>query len=373
MRKRLNILQVSSSIGWGGREIYPIILSEKLILRGYNIKMVLNPKTMIYKRAIEKNLPVIPLRMYKYIDILSILKLVKIIKREDIKIIHCHFATDLWLIISALVLSSKKPKIILTRHMNSKYKKMDLLHKYIYKRVDKFIAISEVVKESLLKYHPIESDKIVINYYGVDLNKYKEEALKRKKIREEFKIDKDKKIVGIVGRLDPKKGQKDFILASQLVLEKYDKVVFLIVGDDIGNRGYKKFLINLTNNLNLADKIIFTGHRDDIPSIMSSLDLFIFPSQEEAFGLVIIEAMAMKTPVIAYNSGAIKEIINSKCGILVPLGDIKELAKKIVTIIKDREKMKVMGEESRVLVEKRFNLEEKIDQHEELYKSLLQE
>ncbi len=114
-----NILQISSSLDWGGREMFPMTLSQKLLERGHNLKLVAHPKGMLFNQANLFKIPTIPLKMHKYIDIKAIFALANIIRRENTDIIHSYFAQDLWLIVPAVILSYKKPKIILTRHMKS--------------------------------------------------------------------------------------------------------------------------------------------------------------------------------------------------------------------------------------------------------------
>jgi len=372
-KKVFNILQISFSLGWGGREMFPITLSQKLLARGHNLKLIAHPKGMLFKQANLLQIPTIPLQTHKYIDMKAIFSLSNIICRENIQIIHSHFAQDLWLIVPAAILSSQKPKIIFTRHMKSHYNKKDIFHKFIYKYVDKVIAISELVKECLLDSHPLPANKIITIYHGLDLTRYNLMKYDGKKIKEEFKIENKTKIVGIVGRLNPGKGQEYFLQTAKLVLDCYSEVIFLIVGEDIGAKGYKDYLINLSKELGIPDKVIFTGHRDDIPEVMASLDVFVLTSIEEAFGLVVIEAMAMSTPVVAFDSGAIREIITTpESGILVPLNNIHKLADEIISLLKNPSKAKEIGKEGRKIVVERFNLDLNITQTERVYEEALQ-
>ncbi|MEW6606230.1 MAG: glycosyltransferase family 4 protein [bacterium] len=370
--RRLNILQISSSLGWGGREMYPITLSQKLLERGHNLNLIAHPEGNILKRAVPAKIPTIPMNIHKYIDIKSIFTLSRIIKRENIEIIHSHFATDLWIIVPAAILSGINPAVILTRHMKSHRNKKDIGHRLIYNYVSKVIANSELVKECLLESHPLTQDKIPVIYYGLDLTKYDPGRYNGMQIKQEFNIDNKTKVVGIVGRLDPGKGQEYFLQSAKLILNSYPEIILLIVGEDIGAEGYKNYLINLAQELGISEKVIFTGQRDDIPEVMAALDVFVFTSKAEAFGLVLIEAMAMCKPIVGFRTGAIEEIVEDGInGILIPFGDVTALADKILDLLMDTQKAMNMGKEGRRITEEKFDLDQAGTQTIKLYEEVL--
>lgn len=352
--------------------MYPITLSQKLIEKGHNLKLIAHPEGNLLKKAIQVGIPTIPVNIHKYIDILAIWTLAGIIRREKTQIIHVHFATDLWIIVPAAILSKINPKVILTRHMKSHRRKKDILHRLIYNYVSKVIAISELVKECLLESHPLSEDKIPIIYYGLDLVKYDYTRYDGKGIKKEFNIAPRTKVVGIVGRLNPGKGQDEFLQAAKLIINAEPEVIFLMVGEDIGAKGYKDYLVSLSKELGLEEKVIFTGHRDDIPEIMAAMDVFVLTSKAEAFGLVLIEAMALAKPIVGYRSGAIEEIVkDGVSGILVPFGEINTLSEAVISLLIDQDRADKMGRQGRRLVEERFDLDLAISQTIKLYEEVL--
>ena len=121
-------------------------------------------------------------------------------------------------------------------------------------------------------------------------------------------------IVGVVARLEPEKGHQTLIEAWPHVLREVPDAYLLIVGE--GSR--RDFLEQWAAAHRVAHRVVFTGRRDDIPAVTSSLDVAVLPSWREAQGLSILEAMAMSRPVVASDVGGIPEMIeDGVTGLLV--------------------------------------------------------
>ncbi|MFH1288046.1 MAG: glycosyltransferase, partial [bacterium] len=138
-------------------------------------------------------------------------------------------------------------------------------------------------------------------------------------------------------------------------------------GEEIG---YKSYLEEIVKELNITNNVIFTGFRPDVPAVMNSLDILVIPSKREAFGLVIIEAMAMGKIVIAAKSPGTQEIIDDGIdGFLVPYGNSEILAEKISEVLSNSSQVDMNGikEMARKKVEGKFEFSENIKKLEELF------
>lgn len=145
-------------------------------------------------------------------------------------------------------------------------------------------------------------------------------------------------VVGIVGRLEPWKGQETFLRAAALVVHDRPDAVFLIVGGALlGWEGdYPERLKRLAAELGLAGHVHFTGHQDDVYPWFDAMDVVVHASQGEPFGLVLVEAMALGKPLVAAASGGPLEIVeDGKSGLLVPSGDARGLAAALVRLLDD--------------------------------------
>ena len=120
------------------------------------------------------------------------------------------------------------------------------------------------------------------------------------------------------------------------------------------------------------DKIIFTGFRTDIPQILAALDIFAFPSHAEAFGLALLEAMAMAKPSVCTNSDGVLDIaVDNETSFLFEKKNSADLTGKLKTLIDSAELRKKFGEAARIRAEKFFRKEDQIDKLVNLYNELI--
>lgn len=171
-------------------------------------------------------------------------------------------------------------------------------------------------------------------------------------------------VIGIVGRLSEEKRHVDLLKAFVKVSAAFPKVSLLIVGD-----GYlRSRLEKKVESLNLQSKVTFAGFQENVFPLLREMDIFVLPSRTEGLGIVLLEAMSLRLPVIATNIGGIPEVvIHNETGILVPPERPSELARAIVKLLSDPEKMRKMGEQGRERVLKHFHPGNFIQQHENIY------
>jgi glycosyltransferase involved in cell wall biosynthesis len=181
-------------------------------------------------------------------------------------------------------------------------------------------------------------------------------------------------LIGTVGRFIPLKGYEYLIRAAAVVLERIPLARFIIVGLDYDeNIEHLSDLKRLIKKLNLGPKIIFLKTRNDIPEIMSALDLFAFPSVDEPFGRVLIEAMACGKAVVAFKSGGVPEIVDEGVtGILVPPRDFRGMAEKMIYLLQNRKVLDQLGRNGRIRAEKLFSIEANVEKTEKIYRQLTQ-
>jgi glycosyltransferase involved in cell wall biosynthesis len=146
--------------------------------------------------------------------------------------------------------------------------------------------------------------------------------------------------IGIVGRLQPWKGQDVFLRAAALIAERVPNARFAVVGDAIlGWEGsYPDELRQLAETLGIADRVDFVGHQDDPIAWMDAFDVVVHASEGEPFGLVVVEAMALGRPVVATRGGGPDDIVDDgHNGLLVAPRDHDEMAASVVRLLEDRD------------------------------------
>ncbi|HLM55947.1 MAG TPA: glycosyltransferase [Pyrinomonadaceae bacterium] len=215
---------------------------------------------------------------------------------------------------------------------------------------------------------------IEVIHNGVDLARFQPNAGARQDARRLFQAGpRDSYLVGMAGHLAPIKGQDEFIRAAALVASRRDDVTFVVAGEDKSRSGEnRRRLERLIGDLGLGDRVRLQGWVDDVPALLSALDLFVSPSRSEPFGLSIIEAMACGVPVVATKSEGAGEILeDGVTGLFVPLGDQEALAEAICAMLNDGRGRASMAARALEAVRDRFSLERMVAATEQLYGSAL--
>lgn len=189
------------------------------------------------------------------------------------------------------------------------------LCKYISEYAKKVIVVSEYIKkrfESISHNHKTE-----VLYNCVDLEVFSDYKTEKNKIREKYNIKRDDVVFIYTGRIMEEKGVLELVKAFNKLEEEYENIKLIIVG----NLGKKKniYIKNLEKNI-ITQKIIVTGFvaPNDIPMYLKDSDIVVIPSKwEEPFGVVALEAMAMRKAIIATKSGGLIEPLNYECSIII--------------------------------------------------------
>jgi glycosyltransferase involved in cell wall biosynthesis len=189
------------------------------------------------------------------------------------------------------------------------------------------IPVSEAVRRFLLNYE-FKTKVIEIIYDGLDPSAYINKR-SRAEMKSRLHIPTDGKIIGIVGNIRPWKGQKYFVEAFGNLAKQHDNIYGLIIGGCAEeDHAFESGLKDSVRKAGLQDRLLFLGYRNDVPELLPILDVFVHASTKpEPFGMVILEAMAARIPIVATSLGGPREILNDgECGILVPPEDGKAIA-----------------------------------------------
>lgn len=214
------------------------------------------------------------------------------------------------------------------------------------------------------------SQRSRVIYNGVDLSVLDGGRTKK----ETFGFGKDQFVIAQVGRLAPEKGVHIFVEAMASVATRYPHARAIVVGDAAvyGSESYANEVKRSVSRLGLTEKVVFTGFVDDIRSVYGAIDLLVQPSTCEPFGRTLVEAMAMKVPVIATNCGGAVEVVeDGVTGLLVPPGEASSLAEVIVKIIENREFGIRLGLRGRKRAEEVFSIEKHVARIEDTYAEVL--
>lgn len=222
----------------------------------------------------------------------------------------------------------------------------------------------------------IDPHKIQVVYNPIDISAFKQITpdIKRSQ-REYFSIPPNSLVIGIVGNIQPNKGQLEFIQAGLKLAEVFSDTHFLIVGETVGDGGITYFekLQNLITHSPFASRFHFVGFQSDIPAVMSVIDILAVPSSKEPFGRVAVEGLAAGCAVVASNTGGLPEIITDKWnGILVPPNDPEKLFQSTHKLADDTIYRKILINNGFDSVE-RFDIAHHVEQMQTLYDTVLEQ
>lgn len=360
----MKILQVIASDGLGGREIFPVSLADSMKKLGHNVFLLVRKNSETIPLIKRKNLCYFELKMNGYLNLFSIIPLVKFFKKNKFDIIHTHISKSLFFLNLCRKICKTNTKLIFTHHLGMNVNKNDIFHKIVYNSIDNIVAVSNYVKNRMLCSAPFLNGKIKVIYDGIDFEKFNLRINDRIKFLKEFNLKNNCLTIGLIGQINEGKGHFWLLKAIKLVKKKYKNFKLFI----IGKGKLEDDLKNFTKQLSLEEYVIWTGFRWDTEYFYRNLDIVIVPSKSEALGIVLMEAMASKKPVICSNSGAFPEIVkNNINGIIVEYNNENILAQKILYLIKNKQIRKKLGSNARKTIEKNFTLEKIVNNYLKLY------
>lgn len=227
------------------------------------------------------------------------------------------------------------------------------------------VTLNSYVENEYIKTFGPEKVSLIFN--GVDLEAY--ENVPRGALRSEYGLDKECILIGTIARLVPGKGISEFLTAASRVLKIMNRVKFLVVGDDPFGGAYAEDQKRLCRDLGIERYVIFTGWRNDMPKVLSDLDVVAQVSTSpEGMSLTPIEAMALSKPVIATDvPGYTDTVLDGITGYIVPKGDTSLLADKILSLAKDPGQAISFGALGRKRVQEHFDVKITAKKIEYLY------
>ncbi|MCP5005979.1 MAG: glycosyltransferase family 4 protein [Planctomycetes bacterium] len=307
-------------------------------------------------------------------DFVSLVRLFFLIKRERFDIIHTHTSKGGFIGRLAARLAGAKV-IIYSPHgdifegyfSRPVTKLFVLLEKFAALFTDEIITLSKRGKKRFIDHGIGEVQRIRHIYNGIDFKKFNIDGNKKLEKRDDFGLSGDDFVCATIGRLVPVKGHSHLLKAVHRVVQNIPRAKFLFVGDGPLRQSLEQEIVSLK----LESHVSLLGARTDIAEMLSCIDLFLLPSINEGFGIVLVEAMAMGKPVLATNVGGIPEIVtDGTTGILVPPKDYEAFASAIIKLYNNPTLAFKMGQAGYKRARRLFNIESTVQKYETLYHEL---
>jgi glycosyltransferase involved in cell wall biosynthesis len=298
----------------------------------------------------------------------SLLKAAAFVRRHRIQVVH---ATDRPRDSSYVSLLGYLTGAVSVVHMHASTGELSRPTLWGMRHATAVFAVSDFIRAGLIR-REIDAQKIFTVHNAVDAAHFDPEAKVAgpASIRTQYGIPAGAPIVGIAARMNPWKGQYELIGAASQLREKLPGLHVMILGADVPE--FRADYERRAREGGIADRVHFAGFQKDVRPFLREFDLFVHPSYEEPFGLAIVEAMAMRKPVIACGTGGVPEIItHGEDGWLVKERSAEAVAAGIDTLLNDRELCRRLGERARETVRARFSPRQQCAVVAERYAALL--
>jgi len=342
----MKIMQIVSGEEMNGAVNHCLLVARELARRGNEVTVVCRPGAMIATELATDAIEVVTSDLRRW-PTGELRRIAAVARKRGIEVIHTHMSRAHFF--GVLLRYFSGIPCVATAHS-----RRFQLH-WMFN--DLVIAVSEATRRYHRRVNLVPSSRIVTIHNFVDMGRIAavpDDA--RDRVRSSLGIHNGSPLIGVVGTVYPKKGQIYVVRAMPRILAAVPNARLVIVGGT--QNDYAMQAKTEARQLGVDSAILWTGHRDDVPEIMTALDVCASASLEDNLPLAILESMAAGVPVVATAVGGVPEcIIDNLTGTLVPARDVSALAEAIIRLLCDRRRRWHFAQTGRRYVREHFSLQ----------------
>lgn len=366
------VLWLIKGLGLGGAEQL-LARSARYVDRSryeYRAAFLLPWKTALVDDLEAMGIPVTCLHHRIPGDPRVVYHLARLLRRNRIDILHAHLPYT-GIIGRCAARLAGTPHVIYTEHnLQERYRPLTrFLNQATLNLCDLTVAVSEEVRRSLLASSIARRKTVRTILNGIDADLMCEQAKAGGDVRQEFNIPPDRPIVGVVNVFRTQKRLDIWIRAAGKIAQAEPNAVFMIVGDgplraEIEAKAARE---------GLGGRVYFPGLRSDAPRLIAAFDIFMMASEFEGLPIAVLEAMALRVPVVATSVGGLPDVLNDgRCGLLVEPGNPYVLAERVVTLLRTPSLRRSLAEAAALRVRERFSIARMVRETEDVYREVLE-
>jgi len=347
----MKILLINNDKGWSGGQEHLKDLAAELVLNNVQVHFLVRSGSKSDLRFRDTGLPVHALPGHGLGDLVALLRLVGLLRRERFDIVSVNREHDL--LLSALAWRIAFPvyrqgKFIVNYHIGTA-RRQPLLA-----TADAVVCISEHVRAKLCGTNPAAAGKCVILYHGIELAGPPDPA--------KFRVDRERRffhgigfpLIGMLGEFW--KNQTELVEAIPFLKEEFPGLKVAFVGDN-SDAGLVQPVLDRIRRFGLEKDVLFTGRlpRERIADVFHDFDLSVSTHRNEGYGIVHLESLAAGTPVVCFNEGGMVDIFRGEDAGLLVDGGPREFAAAVAGLLQDHDRRFAMGRHGYELVERRYS------------------
>lgn len=359
----MKILHIEASPGWGGQELRILQEADGMRSRGHQVILAVQEGGGLVAPAREKGILVFEVSFKKTKILSAFYQLMRIIRKHEIEIVNTHSSMDAW--IGGLAGKISGCRVIRTRHLSTPVKRglnslllYNLLAHYVVTTCEEVVDV--IRRQAKLPMHrclsiPTGVDPALITYNPSEVEAF----------RAQLGLKPEDCVVGTLCVLRGWKGVSDFLKAAK-ILEHVPNLKWLVVGSGPSEQQLREEW----TSLKLEDKVIFTGHISPPYTALASMDIFALLSwAHEGVSQASLQAAWLEKPLITTPIGGLGEIcLENETGFQVPIHAPERVASAVLNLLNNQEMRRKFGRNAKILVQKKFTLQQTLDKMEAIYK-----
>ncbi len=379
----MKVVHIIKATGLAGAEKHLLILLTGLRRAGVEASLIIltNPGNTVddfYNQARERGIPVERITINSHFDLTVSFHLCGLMMTVKPDIVHTHLIHgDLFGALAARM--ARVAHVVTTRHNDDRFRFrlwFRVINRLLWSTTAAGITVSDYLNFFTRNVERVPAKLIQTVHHGIEIEPDETDpevtGQRRQRTRRELGYDQEQVVIAVVGRLARQKGVIYALQAFRNVARENPGACLLVIGDGPQrDELLKEVRAGVSAGDFDASRVQFIGWRADVPRLLVAVDLLLVPSLHEGFGLVLLEAMAARLPIVATDISAIPEVVDSgKTGLLVPPRDPVAMARAINTLTADRGLRVSLGEAGRQRLLAMFSLESMISKTKAVYDKL---